>query len=88
MRRIASEESSLPDSTQFQFILKRLLFGRKAGAFVLHRLSACCPTGPADPAKPAACLILCIDRRHAALRGLPTRPSLRLAESLQPAILI
>ena len=40
--------------TQFQFILKRPLFGRKAGAFVM-------------------------DCRRAALRGPPTRPSLRLA---------
>ena len=67
--------------TQFQFILKRPLFGRKAGAFVMYRLSACCPAGPADPAKPSACLILCMDCRRAALRGPPTRPSLRLAES-------
>ena len=43
--------------TQFQFILKRPLFGRKAGAFVMYRLSACCPAGPADPAKPSACRI-------------------------------
>ena len=67
------------DLAQFQFILKRPLFGRKAGAFLMG-LSACCPSGPADPAKPAACLILGM--------GLSARCPTGLAESLRPAILI
>ena len=61
---------------------------RKKGGRFYYGLSACCPAGPADPIKPAACRILCMDCRRAALRGSPTRPSLRLAESLWPAILI